>query len=170
MNNKVRKLWFWSFFLVSYSVDNFCRLIVRCLTYLIMCCIEILYTITLFIYCPISYDQQNISDVGASRRRKLGVGLACHKMMSTKPHPGTNNWSFHTEQKKQPVYNLSIPRSDWISIWFAQPAACSLTLWQRRTGCVPLHDPVASKGVELTCCVAGFVYVDYFGLQNQNTA
>ena len=60
------------------------RLIVRCLPYPIVCCIELLYTIPLFIYCLMWCDQQGINVVGASRRKKLGVGLACHKVISTK--------------------------------------------------------------------------------------
>ena len=79
------------------SVYNSCRFIVRCLPYPIVCCIEILQTIPLFIHCLIWCDQQGISIVGASRRRKLWVGLACHKVMFTKPYPVTNNRSFHTE-------------------------------------------------------------------------
>ena len=37
-------------------VSNSCCLIVRCLPYPILCCIEILYTIPLFIYCLIWCD------------------------------------------------------------------------------------------------------------------
>ena len=84
-------------FSVLDSVQNSCRLIVRCLPYPIVCCIEKSYTIPLFIYCLIWCDQHGISVVGASRRRVLGVVLACHKTMSKKSHPVTNNRYFHTE-------------------------------------------------------------------------
>ena len=78
-------------------VYNSCRLIVWCLPYPIVCCFEIGHTIPLFICCLLLCDHQEISVVGALRSRKFGVGLAYHKVMSTKPYPVTNNRYFHTE-------------------------------------------------------------------------
>ena len=52
---------------------------------------------TIVYLLPIWCDQQGIIVVGASCRRKLGVGLVCHKVMFTKPYPVTNSRSIHRE-------------------------------------------------------------------------
>ena len=51
--------------------SNSCCLIVRLLTYLFVCLLEILCTITLFIYHLVWCDRQGISIVGTSHRRTL---------------------------------------------------------------------------------------------------
>ena len=59
---------------------NSCFPLVRLLPYLFVCCIEILFTIPLFIYRLFWCSQQGISVVGASHRRTWGVVLVYHKV------------------------------------------------------------------------------------------
>ena len=79
----------------------------------------------MFIYRLIWCGQQGISVVGASHRTTWVVVLVYHMVMYTKSESIRNNRSFHTELNKQLVKNLSLSKSDWISIWCAQPAASS---------------------------------------------
>ena len=125
---KVQKQLFWYFFQLNYG-KNTCCSFARLLSYPFVCCIEILLTIPVFIYPLIWYGQQEISVVGASHRRTWVVILVYHKVMYTRYWSITNNRSFHTELNKQSVKNLSLSKSDWISIWCAQPAASSLKSW-----------------------------------------
>ena len=63
---------------------NSCFPLGRLLPYLFVCCIEILFTIPLFIYRLFWCSQQGISVVGASHRRTWGVALVYHKVGYTK--------------------------------------------------------------------------------------
>ena len=80
---KVQKQLF-RYFSQSDYCKNSCWPLVSLLPYPFVCCIEILCTIPLFIYCLFWCGQPGISVVGASHTRAWGVVLVYHKVMYTK--------------------------------------------------------------------------------------
>ena len=96
INSKVRKLWYWSFFCIRLCLEllaSHCE--ISAISDRVLYRNIVHHTIVYLL--PNLVWSAGISIMGASRRRKLGVGFACHKVMSTKPYPVTNNRSFHTE-------------------------------------------------------------------------
>ena len=130
-----------------------------------MCLLEILCTISLFIYHLVWCDRQRISIMGLPHRRTPRVVLVYHKVVYTNTLPITNKQIFSYRIEK--VVSLkSLPLNiGRISIWCAQPAAYSPVSWLSRTGWAPFDYPVASRQAELSCCLPRFVLVDYFGIQ-----
>ena len=114
---KVQKSLFWSFILFD-DGENYYYLIVILLPYLFVCLLEILSTISLFIYHLVWCDLQGINTMGTPHRRTPGVFLVYHKVMYTKALPITNISSFHIKWKK---WSVCLPRFVLIDSLSVQP-------------------------------------------------
>ena len=103
----IKRITLWLEFLLS-----LCRL----LPYPFVCCIEILCTISLFIYRLFWCSQQGISVVGASHRRTWRVVLVYYKVMYTKSYLSQTTDPFiQNRRSSQPKISPSQERTGYRS-------------------------------------------------------
>ena len=126
-----------------------------------MCCTQILCTIPLFIYRRFWCGRQGISIVGT-----WGVVFCIpqgdvHKILI---YHKQQIFSYRIEEA---VSLKSLPLKIGPDIYPVCPTSNFFNnIMMSRAAWAPLDDPVASKEAELSCCVPGFVLVDYFGIHS----